>query len=109
MHGFRARLDYWLKHNYAFYKLFNVTASACMKVWGWFVPIDEKMIIFSGHSRKYNDSPRTIYEYMYGKPQFKDYKYVWALEDPENVDVPGPAIKVKADTPAYFKLTLKAR
>ena len=25
MHGFRARLDYWLKHNYAFYKLFNVT------------------------------------------------------------------------------------
>lgn len=109
MHGFRARLDYWLKHNYAFYKLFNVTASACMRVWGWFVPMDDKMIIFSAHSRKYNDSPRTIYEYMYGKPQFKDYKYVWALEDPENVDVPGPAIKVKADTPAYFKLTLKAK
>ena len=50
MHGFRARLDYWLKHNYAFYKLFNVTASACMKVWGWFVPMDDKMIIFSAHS-----------------------------------------------------------
>ena len=109
MHGFRARLDYWLKHNYVFYKLFNVSASTFMKGWGWFIPMDEKMIIFSAHSRKYNDSPRTIYEYMYGKPQFKDYKFVWALEDPDNVDVPGPAIKVKADTPTYFKLTLKAK
>ena len=109
MHGFRARLDYWLKHNYVFYKLFNVAASTFMKVWGWFIPMDEKMIIFSGHTRKYNDSPRTIYEYMYDKPQFKDYKFVWALEDPDNVDIPGPAIKVKADTLAYFKLTLKAK
>jgi CDP-glycerol glycerophosphotransferase len=109
MHGFRARLDYFLKHNYIFYKLFNVSASTFMRVWGWFVRIDEKMIIFSAHSRKYNDSPRTIYEYMYPKPQYKDYKYVWALEDPDNVEVPGPAIKVKSDTLEYFKLTLKAK
>ncbi len=109
MHGFRARLDYFLKHNYTFYKLFNVSASTFMRVWGWFVRIDEKMIIFSAHSRKYNDSPRTIYEYMYPKPQYKDYKYVWALEDPDNVEVPGPAIKVKSDTLEYFKLTLKAK
>ena len=80
-----------------------------MKVWGWLIPMDEKMIIFSAHSRKYNDSPRTIYEYMYGKPQFKDYKFVWALEDPEHVEIPGPAIKVKADTLEYFKLTLQAK
>lgn len=109
MHGFRARLDYFLKHNHAFYKLFNVSASTFMKVWGWFVSTDDRMIIFSAHSRKYNDSPKTIYEYMYPKPQFKGYKYVWALEDPDNVDIPGPAIKVKADTRKYFKLTLKAK
>lgn len=109
MHGFRARLDYWLKHNYAFYIFFNVSASTFMKVWGWFVPMDEKMIIFSGHTRKYNDSPRAIYEYMISHPEFKDYKFVWALEDPDHVVVPGPAIKIKADTPEYFKYTLKAK
>lgn len=109
MHGFRARLDYWLKHNYALYRVFSVTANTILKVCGWFVSTDDKMIVFSGHSRKYNDSPRTIYEYMYVKPQFKLYKYVWALEDPDNVEIPGPAIKVKADTPKYFLMTLKAK
>lgn len=109
MHGFRARLDYWLKHNYFIYKVFNVSASTFMRAWGCFLKTDGKLIVFSAHSRKYNDSPRAIYEYMIARPQFKDYKYVWALEDPEHVEIPGPAIKVKADTPEYFKITLKAK
>lgn len=109
MNGFRARLDYVLKHNQLVNKIFRCSVSAIMRVWGWFIPMDKKMIVFSGHSRKYNDSPRAIYEYMIAHPEYKDYKYVWALEDPENVDVPGPAIKIKADTPQYFKYTLKAK
>ncbi len=36
MHGFRAKLDYWLKHNMTFYKVFNVTASSFMRLWGKF-------------------------------------------------------------------------
>lgn len=109
MHGFRARLDYALKHNYFINKTFRKSMSAYMRAWGCFVPMDDKMIIFSGHTRKYNDSPRAIYEYMIAHPEYKDYKYVWALEDPEHVDVPGPSIKIKADTPEYFKYTLKAK
>jgi len=109
MNGFRARLDYALKHNYFINKTFRSSMSAFMRIWGCFVPTDEKMIIFSGHTRKYNDSPRAIYEYMISRQEYKDYKYVWALEDPEHADVPGPAIKVKADTRAYFKMTLQAK
>ena len=109
MHGFRARLDYLLKHNDFFYKVFNVTVSFCMRVIGLFVPVDKKMILFSAHSRKYNDSPRTIYEYMINHPKYSDYKYVWALEDPEHVELPGPAIKIKADTPKYFIISMKAK
>lgn len=109
MHGFRARLDYYLKHNYAFYKMFNLAASSFMKGWGLFVKMDDKMILFSAHSRKYNDSPKALYEYIYPRSEFKDYKFVWALEDPDHVDIPGPGIKVKADTFRYFKYTLKAK
>ena len=109
MHGFRARLDYLLKHNEFFNRCFRDSLSAVMRIWGNFVPMDEKMIIFSGHTRKYNDSPRTIYEYMISHPQYAGYKYVWALEDPDNVEVPGPAIKIKADTREYFRYTLKAK
>ena len=98
MHGFRARLDYALKHNSFINKAFRKSISAIMHTWGMFIPMDEKMIVFSGHTRKYNDSPRAIYEYMIEHPEFEDYKYVWALEDPEHVNVPGPAIKIKTDT-----------
>ena len=109
MHGFRAWLDYQLKHNDLFYRFFQTTVSFGMRAIGIFVPIDKKMILFSAHSRKYNDSPRTIYEYMISHPKYAGYKYVWALEDPEHVELPGPAIKIKADTPQYFITSMKAK
>ena len=73
MSGFRARLDYALKHNYFLLsKIFRITASCCMRVWGIFVPMNNKMIIFTAHGRKYNDSPRAIYEYMLRSGKFED-------------------------------------
>lgn len=109
IHGFRARLDYVLKHNYFINKTFRSTMSAFMRTWGRFIAMNGKMIIFSGHTRRYNDSPRAIYEYMITRPEYKDYIYVWALEDPKHVEIPGPAIKIKADTMEYFKYTLMAK
>ena len=110
MHGFRARLDYVLKHNYAVNRLFNWSVSSFMRLWGRFISTDEKMVIFSGHTRKYNDSPKTLYEYMLAHPEkYGKYKCVWALEDPDSVEIPGNAKKIKADTLEYFKYTLKAK
>lgn len=110
MHGFRARLDYVLKHNYAVNRLFNWSVSSFMRLWGRFISTDEQMVIFSGHTRKYNDSPRTLYEYMLAHPEkYGNYKCVWALEDPDSVEIPGNAKKIKADTLEYFKYTLKAK
>lgn len=109
MHGFRARLDYLLKHNYFINRTFTWTASTALKAMGAFLPIDKKLVVFSAHSRKYNDSPRALYEYMISHPAYQGYRFVWGLEDPEHVELPGPAIKVKADTPEYFKYCLKAR
>jgi len=110
MHGFRARLDYTLKHNYAINRLFNWSASSMMRLWGCFIPMEKDLVIFSGHTRMYNDSPRALYEYMLAHPKmYGKYKCVWALEDPDNVDVPGNLVKIKADTPEYFKYTLRAK
>lgn len=109
MHGFRARLDYWLKHNYTFNRIFNFALNTVLRTWGMFIRQEDKLIIFSAHTRKYNDSPKAIYEYMIADPRFKDYKFVWALEDPQAFEVPGPAIKIKSDTLTYFKACLKAK
>lgn len=110
MHGFRAKLDFWLKHNKTFYKFFNFTASNILKFWGLFIPMDDELVVFSAHSRKYNDSPKALYEYMMAHPeQYGQYKCVWALEDPEHAEIPGTAKKIKSDTLEYFKTTLKAK
>ena len=97
MEGLRAKLDYVLKHNNTIYRLFNVSMSAIMRLWGKFLPIDKKLILFSSLSRRYNDSPREIYESMIRDHRFDDYKFVWALED-TTTEIPGNARKVKADS-----------
>ena len=108
MQGKRAKLDYWLKHNTLLNKLFKFSASRAMRLWGHFVPMDDKMVIFSGHTRKYNDSPKAIYEYMIKQDRFKDYKLVWALDNLDE-EIPGNPIRVKADTKEYFRMTLQAK
>lgn len=108
MSGFRTKLDYWLKHNNTFNRVFVVTASWAMRFLGCFIKTDKNMIIFSGHGRKYNDSPRAIYEKLIKSSKFSHLKYVWALDD-LTTEVPGNPILVKSDTWDYFKYTLKSK
>lgn len=108
MNGLRARIDYVLKHNNVINKTFKFLVSAGIKSIGLFTTMDEKSVIFSAHSRKYNDSPKAIYEYMITRPEFLDYTFYWALDD-VNVDIPGPAIKIAPDTPAYFRTALRCK
>lgn len=108
MQSYKAKIDYVLKHHSWILKVIRIIANAVMRCWGFFVKTDDKMVLFSALSCKYNDSPKAIYEYMVRLPQFKDFTMVWALEDLD-IEIPGPAFKVKVDTFHYFKTTLKAR
>jgi len=108
MNGLRARVDFLLKHNKFINKTFKFFASAGVKALGIITPMDEKSIIFSAHSRKYNDSPRAIYEYMIARPEFQDYTFYWALDD-TSVEIPGNAIKIVPDTVKYFRTALKCK
>ena len=108
MKGIRARVDYILKHNNLINKSFRFLASLSVRTMGLVIPMDEKSVIFSAHSRKYNDSPRAIYEYMISRPEFSDYKFYWALDD-TNIELPGNAIKIVPDTLTYFRTALKCK
>ena len=109
MNGVRAKLDYILKHNQIVNKVFRGVASFGVRTMGLFIPVDEKAILFSGHTRKYNDSPRAIYEYMIKDPRFSEYTFYWALDNPNEIDIPGKCIKIIPDTPTYFKTALKCK
>ena len=108
MNGLRSKVDYILKHNILINNTFRFVASAGVKLIGLFTPMDEKSVIFSAHSRKYNDSPRAIYEYMIKHPEYQDFKYYWALDD-ISIYLPGKAIKVVPDTLSYFRIALKCK
>ena len=108
MKGIRERVDYVVKHSYFAYQVFNTVLSTGMKIWGFFVPIDKNMVLFSAHTRKYNDSPKVLYEYMISNEKYAKYRMVWALDD-INTKLPGNAEIVKTDTLKYFYYTLKAK
>lgn len=108
MNGLRAKVDYILKHNVFVNKIFKVCGSSFFKLLGVFIPVEDKAILFSGHTRKYNDSPRAIYEYMINHPDYTDYHFIWALDDP-SVSIPGPADKVVPDTWKYFTTALRCK
>lgn len=103
----RDRLIYILKHNKLIQKLYVIVMSSVFKIWGKFIKTDDKLVFFvSFMGKSFNDSPKTIYDYMQSHPKYKGYKCVWAFEHPENF----PQLNtVKIDTPAYFKTALKAK
>src|SRR5699024_10873297 len=49
-----------------------------------------------------------IYEYMCQNDFYKEFKYVWALDEPSNYDLKN-AYKVKMDSASYFIIALKAK
>lgn len=108
MDNFRKKLDYILKHNLFIQTVFRKTGSLVMQILGKFIKTDNNLVLLSGHGRKYNDSPRAIFEYMIKDPKYKHLTFVWALEEPEKVKIPR-CKKVKADSLSYFITALKAK
>lgn len=99
-----------IKYNKRLYELFRILGNSFMKVLSLFVRQDEKMILFvSFGGRKYDDSPRCIFEQMILDQRFEDYKFVWAFIKPEQHVVSKRAEVIKIDTIKYFMTCLKAR
>jgi CDP-glycerol glycerophosphotransferase len=108
MGSIRSKIDYILKHNLFIQKLYKFLMSFTFRFLGVIIKTDDKLILFNGHGRKYNDSPRAIYEYIIENKKYQDYKFVWALDEPEKYDIPH-STKVKMDTLKYFVTALKAK
>lgn len=105
----RNRLIYILKHNHHIQAIYKVVMSAFFRFIGTFLRVDEKLILFSSFAgKKYNDSPKVLFEHMIKDKSFSGYKMVWAFEHPENFSIPG-AVSIKIDSWEYFKTALKAK
>lgn len=103
----RNRLIYILKHNAAIQAIYKIVMSLVFRIWGIFIPVDDKLILFSSFmGMNFNDSPKVIYDYIQTHPEYKGYRCVWAFADPKKFT---GVESVQIDTPSYFKLALKAK
>ncbi len=103
------KLDYVLKHNKIAQFLYKRLLSMGFCLAGFFIKKDPQLILFSSFAgKKYNDSPKVLFEHMRDDTRFKDYRMVWAFANPEKFKING-CEKVKIDTWTYFKTALKAR
>ena len=91
------------------YSLYFYLFSFFINVMKLFVKTDDKLILINSFGgKKFDDSPKALFDAMADDPRFSDKKIVWAFHEPEKFDVEG-AEKIKTDTFTYFKTALKAR
>ena len=109
MSGVKKRLEYILKHNTLIQFLYKHVMSGAFRCMGLITRTDNKLILFNSFGgRKFNDSPKVLFDAMLNDSRFAGYEFVWAFEEPEKFTIPG-ARCIKIDTPEYFKTALKAK
>lgn len=76
---------------------------------GVFIPINKKRVVFASFGgRKYDDSPKALYEEMLERKEFADWDFIWIFVNPEQFVIPRGR-KVKIDTLAFFYVLLSSR
>lgn len=73
------------------------------------MPLHKKTMMFcSFGGRKYDDSPKAIYDEVCKREEFRDWRLIWAFVQPENYEIPRGE-KIKIDTLSFFHALLYSR
>ncbi|MBN8235137.1 CDP-glycerol glycerophosphotransferase family protein [Halobacillus kuroshimensis] len=72
------------------------------------VPQNNLILFISFGGKKFDDSPKAIYDQMIRDNRFDSYELVWAFQNPEDFEIPRGS-KVKTDSLKYYVIALKSR
>ena len=104
----KERLIVIVKSSKIIYLIYYYAGKAFLNLLKIFVPFDKKTILINSFGgKKYDDSPKAIYDKMIKDSFFNDFKFVWAFHNPENFNVP-IGEKIRTDTLKYYITALKA-
>ncbi len=104
----KAFIEHLIKHNAFVQLIYRYVFSAAVRVLGFFIKTDPKLVLLSSFSGlKFDDSPLVLFNAMKSDPRFIGCRYIWAFKKPENFNIEG-AEKVKIDTLSYFIAALRA-
>lgn len=100
-----------IKYSRLLYSLYYHVMNFFMSLLKLFVRTDHKLILFNSYGgRKYDDSPRAIYEKMTVDERFKGYHYIWAFHEPDKLEeLPEGCTIIRTNSLRYFLTAMKAR
>ena len=80
-----------------------------LRFFSLFVKVDNKTMLFCAFGgRKFDDSPRALYDEVCLREEFLDWHLIWAFVKPDEFEIPRGE-KVEIDTIDFFKSLLKSR
>lgn len=98
-----------LKNNRALYKIYRMVFSFLFRILKIFIKVDESIILINSFAgRKYDDSPKAIFEYMQTQEKYKKYKIFWAFDNPVLYKLDNATI-INSNSLKYFIIALKAK
>lgn len=105
----KTKLKNILKQNTCIYRIYTIIFNFIFGVLRIFIKVQDDIILINSFGgKKYDDSPRVIFEYMKTQEKYKKYKIYWAFSNPDEFEIEG-AEKIKTDTLKYFITALKAK
>ena len=109
MQRFKNRIEYLLKHSLCIQYIYKICLSRLFRILGLFLKTDDKLILFNSFGgKRFNDSPKVLFEAMQQDDRFSNYHFVWAFEKPEQFHIDN-AESIQIDSWTYFKTALKAK
>ena len=98
-----------LKNNQFFYWLYSTIMNLFLGILRIFIKVDEHVILFNSFGgKKFDDSPKAIFEYMSNEEKYKEYKFYWGIDEPEKFIIK-KAIVLKNNSLKYFMTALRAK
>ena len=98
-----------VKYNGWIYTVYFHLCSLAVNILKLFVRTDDRLILFTSFGgKKYDDSPKVLYEAICKDERFQKFRCVWAFHRPADFE-DCKLESVKTDTLQYFKTALKAR
>lgn len=98
----------FFKYNKIFVSIYSFIGNVLVSILKIFVPVRNKRILFiSFGGRKFDDSPKALYEAIQDDEFFKDYELIWAFDNPKNFNI--KCKKIKVDTLKYYVAALSSK
>lgn len=98
-----------IKNNIICYKIYSFILGMLLNFCKIFIRVDDKIILFNCFGgKKFDDSPKAIYDYIVSNEKYKNYKIYWAFDNINKYELP-KGKKLKNNSIKYFYIALKAK